>query len=71
MIDVIEINKKIFGITIENEKFNQRHRSYTKAAIFEILLYQQKHQLNNKELALHFKLSRNTVTKWKKLFKFQ
>lgn len=66
--DVIELDKKIFGITIENEKFNQRHRSYTEAAILEMLCYQKKNKLNNKELAFHFKLSRNTVTKWKKIF---
>lgn len=71
VLEVIALDKKIFGVTIENEKSNQKHRSYTKGAIIEILIYQEKHRLNNTELALHFKLSRNTVTKWKKRFKIQ
>ncbi len=68
MLDVIELNKKIFTTGEENEGFNQRHRSYGKSDILKILDYQKTHQLNNCQLAKHFKLSRNTVTKWKKLF---
>ena len=69
VLDVIEINKKILGIsTKESESFNQRHRSYNRSDINEILDYQKKYNLNNTQLANHFKLSRNTVAKWKKLY---
>ncbi len=68
-MDVIELNKKIFGISnkkIESE--NQKHRSYDKSDILKILDYQKKNRLNNSQLARHFKLSRNTVAKWKLVF---
>lgn len=69
VLDVLHINKKIFGIPeIETEHFNQRHRSYNRSDIIEILDYQKKNMLNNTQLANHFQLSRNTVTKWKKMF---
>lgn len=69
-IDIIEINKKIFG----NEKyyhFDQKHKSYNKSDILKILNYQKKNQLNNTQLANHFRMSRNTVTKWKKKFGYE
>ncbi|MGC4129685.1 MAG: helix-turn-helix domain-containing protein [Bergeyella sp.] len=69
VIDIIELNVKIFGIQ-DKETFeaNQKHRSYGESDIIQILNYQKKNQLNNIELARHFKLSRNTVAKWKKMF---
>lgn len=69
MLDVIKLNNIIFGIKDkETLVFNQMHRSYDKSTILEILDYQDKNNLNNTQLANHFKLSRNTVTKWKKHF---
>ena len=65
--DIIKLNKKIFGKE-EDSVTNQKHRSYTQSDIKQILGYQLKHQLNNKQLATHFKISRNTITKWKKMF---
>ncbi|WP_106915781.1 transposase [Chryseobacterium aurantiacum] len=63
--DVLKINNIIFfGKLSESQKF----KSYDKEAIIEMLEYQKKHKLNNKQLALHFRLSRNTVTKWKRKF---
>ncbi|WP_276963676.1 helix-turn-helix domain-containing protein [Chryseobacterium sp.] len=69
-LDVLELNKRIFG-TAEKEKSlaNQRCRSYKKSDILKILDYQKKNKLNNIQLANHFKLSRNTLTKWKKIFR--
>jgi|SRR6218665_412683 len=65
VLGIIELNKKIFGIP---DKENQKHHSYSKSDILYILDYQKKHKLNNLQLANHFKLSRNTVAKWKKRF---
>ena len=67
-IDVIVLNKIIFGTAKETNSFNQKHRSYSKNHILHILDYQKKHKLNNSQLANHFKLSRNTVSKWRKIF---
>lgn len=68
VIDILNIHKKIFGISKETESFNQRHRAYSKSDIFKILDYQKKHRLNNSQLAKHFKISRNTIAKWRKMF---
>lgn len=66
-LDVITLNKMIFGDR-DNEAFilNQKHRSYSDEAIIEILEYQKKHNLNNTQCALKFRLSRNSITKWKR-----
>ncbi|NML69150.1 helix-turn-helix domain-containing protein [Chryseobacterium sp. RP-3-3] len=69
VMDIIELNEKIFGIPDKGTfAANQRHRSYKKTDILKMLDYQKKNQLNNTQLAIHFKLSRNTVTRWKKSF---
>ena len=66
---VNRLNKRLFGEKNEEQLAQaQKYKSYDKATILKILDYQKKHQLNNTELALHFKLSRNTVGKWLKLF---
>ncbi|MDF2553960.1 MAG: uncharacterized protein K0R77_3235 [Chryseobacterium sp.] len=66
VLDIIELNRKIFGS--KSQQFNQKHRSYKQSDILEILNYQKKHMINNTQLAKHFKISRNTIAKWKKLF---
>lgn len=69
IIDVIKLNNKIFGISDkETSDFNQKHRSYDTQAILEMLNYQKQQNLNNVQLANHFKLSRNTVSKWRRLY---
>ncbi|MGN7756790.1 helix-turn-helix domain-containing protein [Chryseobacterium sp. 22532] len=69
VLDIIELNRKIFGKSDQpTEVFNQNHRSYNKSSILEILDYQEKNRLNNLQLAQHFKLSRNTIAKWRRLF---
>lgn len=69
VLDVIQLNTIIFGNkNKETNIFNQKHRSYSKSDIYEILAYQKKNKLNNMQLARHFKLSRNTITKWKKSY---
>jgi hypothetical protein len=69
VLDIIQLNETIFGkADLADNIFNQRHRSYKKPSIMYILKYQKDHKLNNIQLASHFKLSRNTVAKWKKMF---
>ncbi|HCM36220.1 helix-turn-helix domain-containing protein [Chryseobacterium sp.] len=66
-LDIIKLNQRLFGEK-EDCILNQKHRSYDKAAILEILDYQKINKLNNKQLALKFNMSRNTIGKWKKIF---
>lgn len=65
-MDVMTVNQLIYGTSQKEDLlFNQSHRSYDLATIMEILEYQKKNGLNNVQLANTFKLSRNTVAKWK------
>jgi len=68
-LDILRLNEKIYGIP-DKQSFaaNQKYRSYNRSDISKILSYQKKHHLNNSQLADHFKLSRNSVTRWKKMF---
>ncbi|MCY1662908.1 MULTISPECIES: helix-turn-helix domain-containing protein [Chryseobacterium] len=69
VLDIIELNKLIIGYNNEEvNSFNQKHRSYDVDTILEILRYQRENNLNNTQLANYFKLSRNTVSKWKKYY---
>ncbi|MCI3938584.1 helix-turn-helix domain-containing protein [Chryseobacterium aahli] len=68
--DIIRLNALIFNVkeNPETKSFNQKHRSYNEFDILKILDYQKKNQLNNSQLAHHFDVSRNSLTKWKKLY---
>lgn len=68
VLDVIYLNNLLESSNEEARRFNQKLKSYDRTTIFVMLDYQAKHKLNNVELARHFKLSRNTITKWKKMF---
>ncbi|MFZ4928305.1 helix-turn-helix domain-containing protein [Chryseobacterium sp. Mn2064] len=71
-IDVIQLNKIIFNTKERDvEEFDQKHRSYDKESIIKILDFQFKNKLNNNQIANLYKLSRNTVAKWKKLYDVQ
>lgn len=64
-MEILDLNQRIFG---KLEKINQKYRSYNKSDILQILDYQKRYNLNNKQLAIHFNISRNSVTKWKRFF---
>lgn len=67
--DILMLQRKLSGnFTREDSISDQRYKSYDTSTIKKILLFQKNNNLNNTQLALHFKLSRNTVSKWKKLF---
>jgi len=68
-LEIIYLNDRIFDSQDQDTKsFNQKLRHYSKDTILKILAHQKKHKLNNKELASYYNLSRNTITKWKKIF---
>lgn len=65
-MDIMELNKKLFGCNKESNRQNQKYSSYSQKDVVFILDYQKKYNLNNSQLAKHFNISRNTVAKWKK-----
>ncbi|MBB6331770.1 hypothetical protein HNP24_002720 [Chryseobacterium sediminis] len=67
-LDVIKLNKIIFGESASENLKGRNHRSYDKLTILKILDYQKEHNLTNIQTARHFGLSRNTLAKWKKIF---
>ena len=68
VLNILELNQKIFGVNKDTQIFNQKCRAYKKSDILQILDYQKNNNLTNTELANHFKISRNTISKWKKVF---
>ncbi|QIY89492.1 helix-turn-helix domain-containing protein [Chryseobacterium gallinarum] len=69
-MDILELNKRIFNTKDhEIKKMNQKLRSYHTSDILRILNYQKNHSMSNSCVAQHFGLSKNTIAKWKKLFK--
>ncbi|KMQ60821.1 transposase [Chryseobacterium sp. BLS98] len=69
LLDIFTVNKLIFDIPgKETSVFNQKLRSYDEETIEKILTYQMKYRLNNTQVANHFKLSRNSIAKWKKIY---
>ncbi|WP_223599818.1 helix-turn-helix domain-containing protein [Chryseobacterium sp. GVT01B] len=67
-LEVIHLNKIIFGENISENLNGRNHRSYDQSTIFKILDYQKKQNLNNIQTAKYFGLSRNTLARWKKIF---
>ncbi|PKF75437.1 helix-turn-helix domain-containing protein [Chryseobacterium sp. PMSZPI] len=68
-LDVIKLNQMVFGLKESNSiQLSQKHKSYDKSAIMEILEYQKKSGRNNTQVARQFNISRNSLAKWKKLF---
>ncbi|MGG5207675.1 helix-turn-helix domain-containing protein [Chryseobacterium sp. MIQD13] len=68
-LDIIKLNHLIFGSTSKSSFLsNQKHRSYDESSILEILAFQKKNGHSNTYVAKHFKLSRNTIAKWKKKY---
>jgi response regulator of citrate/malate metabolism len=69
-LDIIKLHQLVF--THEDKKtfeFNQKHRSYNQSTILKILRYQEKKRYSNLQLAKKFNISRNTIAKWKKIFR--
>ncbi|PQA94426.1 transposase [Chryseobacterium shigense] len=69
-VDVLKFNILVFGQP-ENTVLSksQRLRSYDERSIRDILEYQRKNRLTNTETGSHFKISRNTIARWKCFFK--
>ncbi|MDN4011907.1 helix-turn-helix domain-containing protein [Chryseobacterium gambrini] len=69
VMDILELEKRIFDEKeITDEKENKKFRAYDDEAILQILRYQKNNNMNNNDTAAYFKVSRNSVAKWKRLF---
>ena len=70
VLDVIKINDKLFGEPADKEtkQFNRQHLSYDKDSIIKMLAHQKKFNISNIQMEREFNISRNTISKWKKLF---
>ena len=53
----------------ENMVGYKQYNAYDKEFIRYVLSYQKRNNLTNKDISLKFRMSRNTVAKWKRLFK--
>ncbi len=62
-VDILQVNELLFGSSISKE--TQQMRTYKQEDRDYILAYQKKEKLNNIQTANHFKMSRNTIAKWK------
>ncbi|MET3037668.1 helix-turn-helix domain-containing protein [Chryseobacterium sp. NRRL B-14859] len=64
-LDIIDIDNRLSPLVqIDNPKF----RSYDKKTILKILDYQKKNRYSNIEIEREFGISRNTISKWRKMF---
>lgn len=63
-LDVICLNEILFSDR-NNFNFNQKLHNFDKNSKEYILEFQKKYRLNNSETANYFKISRNTLAKWK------
>lgn len=69
-LDVLKFNKLVFGEPEYIMEFSsQRLRSYDEESILKILKHQKKNELSNLQISKDFKISRNTIKKWKSIFK--
>ncbi|MGR3853776.1 helix-turn-helix domain-containing protein [Chryseobacterium indologenes] len=69
ILDIFKLNQIILEDEDQNLwQCNQKHKSYNKETVLEILEYQIKNKLNDTELSVHFQLSRTTISRWKKVF---
>lgn len=70
-VDVLKFDRLIFGEASGSVEFkNQRLRSYDEESILEILKFQKQNGMTNIQVSNHFKTSRNTIAKWKTIYKF-
>lgn len=68
IMDIIRLDEILSENTdTEQIRNNQKLKAYDLKAIRDILQFQKEYGYNNRQLATHFRLSRNTVTRWKKM----
>jgi len=66
-IDVLTINRLLFGDINSQDEDNPLHKAYDIKTINFILDYQKENILTNVAVSKLFQVSRNTIAKWKNL----
>lgn len=68
--ELIDFNQIIRKHSIRPSSYNTYTsvNSYDEAYIRYVLSYQEEYKLSNTQVALEFKLSRNTLARWQKIF---
>ena len=64
-LDVIKISN-VLNSNVDS--YNQKHKSYDLDSILKILEFQKLHNLTNILVAEKFRISRNSIAKWKKIY---
>ena len=64
--DVITLNKMLFGSAEDCR--NRKLRVYTQSEIQKIIHLQKFYGLNNSQAAAKFNISRNSISKWNKMY---
>lgn len=64
-VDVLRVNKTIFQSSAYSL---QQGNAYQEADVLQILKFKREYKLSNSATALHFKMSRNTISRWEKLY---
>ena len=67
-MNVLDIMKVSEILNANKTAENQKHKSYDLNSVLEILKIQQKNNYTNTFTADKFKISRNTVAKWRKIY---
>lgn len=67
IIGVLRFNKLLFGNESIQNKTNNQYKAYDLDTVVYILEYQKEFNLSNTEISIMFSVSRNTITRWKKL----
>lgn len=68
-LDIIMLNN-IISCSDDCRNFvaNQKHKSYDIQTIKAVLEYQKRNKISNSQTAIEFKMSRNTIAKWKRKY---
>jgi Transcriptional regulator containing PAS, AAA-type ATPase, and DNA-binding domains len=66
--NVLSFNEKVFKQSKESLLHNQKLKTYDKQTILKLLHYQEKHGFSTSHMSKKYKISRTTLTKWRKTF---
>ncbi len=66
--DVLNFNELVFKQSKESMKNNQKLKTYDKKTMLKLLQYQKKHGFSTSYMSKKYKISRTTLSKWKKTF---
>ncbi|MDR6516248.1 hypothetical protein [Chryseobacterium camelliae] len=66
--DVLNFNEKVFQQSKEMQKSNQKLKTYDRKTMIKLLKYQQKHGFSTSYMSRKYKISRTTLSKWRKNF---